>query len=111
LAAALEREKQRLARKQRGTKPSRELAAYVGTYEHPAYGTAKIALRGGSLIWRWRDDEAMLAHFHHNTFTVEAELAGPAEITFALDKSGAVERFSITGNLGIEFRKVAAKAK
>jgi CubicO group peptidase (beta-lactamase class C family) len=109
LAAAVERQKQRLAGRKRGTKPTLDLAGYAGTYEHPAYGTAKIEFRNGGLYWRWRDDESMLAHFHYDTFTVRAELAGPADITFALGKGGAVEGFAISGNLGIEFRKVAAK--
>ena len=47
-------------------------------YEHPAYGTARIELRRGALVWRWRDDEAPLAHFHYDTFTTQAEQAGRA---------------------------------
>jgi hypothetical protein len=110
-ADAAEQEKERQARRKHGTTPSRELAAYAGTYEHPAYGTARIELKRGALVWRWRQDEAALTHFHHDTFTVHADLAGDADVTFALDRAGAVERMTVTGNLHIEFRKVSPRSE
>jgi CubicO group peptidase (beta-lactamase class C family) len=108
-AAAAEKEKEREARRKHGTRPARELAAYAGSYEHPAYGTARIELKNGALVWRWRQDETTLTHFHYDTFTLSSDLAGDADVTFALNRAGAVERFTITGNLNIEFKKVAAK--
>jgi CubicO group peptidase (beta-lactamase class C family) len=109
--AAAERQKEHQATRKHGTRPSRELAAYAGTYEHPAYGTARIELKNGGLVWRWRDDEAPLAHRHYDTFTLRADLAGDADVTFALDRTGAVKRFTVTGNLNIDFRRVAGKTE
>jgi CubicO group peptidase (beta-lactamase class C family) len=108
--ALAESDRKRQERRKHGTKPSRELAAYAGSYEHPAYGTAKIELKRGRLVWRWRDDEAELTHFHYDTFTTRADLAGDADVVFALDAAGAVERFTITGRMNVEFRKVVGRA-
>src|SRR5262249_4772506 len=36
--------KERLAKRHQGTKPSRELAAYTGAYDDPAFGTASLSL-------------------------------------------------------------------
>jgi CubicO group peptidase (beta-lactamase class C family) len=109
--AALVREhrEQRRARRQRNTKPSRELSAYAGSYEHPAYGTVKIGIKDGSLKWEWRKDTGTLEHFHYDTFTVRSELTGEAEVVFGLDRTGNVDRLTITGNLSGEFRKVSAR--
>jgi CubicO group peptidase (beta-lactamase class C family) len=96
--------RQRLARRRHDTKPSRELSAYAGTYEHPAYGEARITLQDGMLVWRWRD-EAILDHFHHDTFRIRAELVGDAELTFTLDRAGRVEAVHVSGGLGITFSK------
>ena len=51
--------------------PSLELAAYAGSYEHPAYGTVQVALEGGSLVWRWNSFRADLAHYHYDTFVAK----------------------------------------
>ena len=110
IAAAREKENRQKARRQHGTTPSRELAAYAGVYEHPAYGTAKIELRRGRWSGAGADDQAPLSHFHYDTFSLRSELAGGADLIFALNAAGAVERFTITGLFNVEFRKVAAKA-
>jgi CubicO group peptidase (beta-lactamase class C family) len=109
LEADRQREKSRLARREHGTKPSREPGAYAGVYEHPAYGTARITRKGRKLFLDWRGDESELEHFHYDTFTTRSDLTGTAAITFAFDTGGAVDRFAITGHLGIEFRRVARK--
>src|SRR5207244_4513642 len=106
-AAARERAAQ--VERHHGTRPSRELAAYTGAYEHPAYGTAKVTLERGALVWQWNDCRAVLSHFHYDTFTLAAEPVGLARATFALGASGAVERIRVGGHLNVEFRKVRAK--
>jgi CubicO group peptidase (beta-lactamase class C family) len=103
--------KAQLARRKLGTTPTRELAAYAGTYRHPAYGTAKVSLRRGGLVWSWRDEEAALEHFHYNTFTAAAEVIGDAEVTFTLDETGAVSELAITGGLNVTFHKAPAGRK
>src|SRR5206468_3796805 len=37
-AASAEKERERLAKRRTGTKPSLDRTAYLGEYEHPAYG-------------------------------------------------------------------------
>jgi hypothetical protein len=39
--------------RRKDTKPSRELAAYTGAYEEPAYGVAMVSLENGRLALRW----------------------------------------------------------
>jgi hypothetical protein len=108
-ARAEAREKARLAGRHRGTSPSRELAAYAGRYEHPAYGTVRVALEKGELVWRWHDFRVRLEHFHYDTFRLTPEPVGPADVVFALDERGAVARFEVTGTMNVVFRRVPAR--
>jgi hypothetical protein len=64
------------------TKPSLPLEDYAGAYESPAYGRARITLRGGRLLWRWRDEEGELRHHHDDTFLLTAEPFGVTLVTF-----------------------------
>ncbi len=97
--------RQRLARRQPGTAPSRPLSAYAGRYEHPAFGKAQLRLERGRLVWEWRGEETALEHFHHDTFTLASELAGEAEVVFALDEKGGVRRCHVGGNFGVDFTR------
>jgi CubicO group peptidase (beta-lactamase class C family) len=107
--AALERseakerdeKKERAAKRHKKTRPSRELAAYTGTYEDAAYGTAAVTIGGGALRLAWSDYDVPLAHRHFDTFTT-----GNADrwledetVQFALDKDGnvaALTMFDVT---------------
>jgi CubicO group peptidase (beta-lactamase class C family) len=109
-AAAAERERQRQARRRQGTRPSRELAAYAGSYEHPAYGTARVALEGGTLVWRWNSFRAELAHFHYDTFTLPVEIMGTPQVVFTLDAHGTVARMKVLGSMNVEFQKVGTRS-
>ncbi len=103
LAAQAEKQRQRLARRKHGTTPSRELAAYAGTYEHPALGKVRLRLQRGALVWEWRNEREALEHFHYDTFTLSSELAGEAEVVFALDERARVQRFHVSGNFNVDF--------
>jgi CubicO group peptidase (beta-lactamase class C family) len=96
---------QRGPARRQGTKPSRELAAYVGDYAHPAYGAVRIGLARGKLVWRWRDEEVALEHFHHDTYALSSEIVHDAKVTFSLSAAGEVEGLSVTGRLGATFRR------
>lgn len=102
---AEERDRARQARRHTGTRPSRELAAYAGSYEHPAYGTVRVILDGDSLAWDWRHYHATLMHFHYDTFILPVEFMGNPEVLFSLDGRGSVERMRVAGHMGIEFRR------
>jgi CubicO group peptidase (beta-lactamase class C family) len=107
-ADRVEKHRQRLARRHHDTTPSRELAAYAGTYEHPAYGRVKLRVVRGQLAWEWRGEREPVRHFHYDTFTLSSELAGEAELVFSLDRTGAVNRFHITGHFDLDFTRCEA---
>jgi CubicO group peptidase (beta-lactamase class C family) len=102
-----DRQKQqtRLDRRRHGTKPSCDLSAYVGSYEHPAYGIVQVTLSRGRLVWRWRDEEIALEHHHHDTFLLSGDQPGDAELSFALDRTGEVAGFHVTDRLDVTFTK------
>ncbi len=87
------------------TRPSRELAGYTGTYEHPAYGKVRITLEGHRLIWQWESWRAALDHYHYDTFTLPIEKMGEPFVVFTLDAKGAVARMKVLGEIGVEFKR------
>lgn len=92
--------------RQKGTKPSLELPAYVGTYEEPAYGKVVISLSKGALQLRWNQFNGPLSHFEHDTFITSPE--GPPylqsqHIRFDLSGGRVVRGFKL---YGVEFKKV-----
>jgi CubicO group peptidase (beta-lactamase class C family) len=95
-----------LASRHPNTRPSRELAAYSGNFEHPAYGTIHVSLDHGVLRWRWNHFEGLLAHFHYDTFVLPIEKLGNPEIVFSLGADGAVSQMEVRGRVGVEFRRV-----
>jgi CubicO group peptidase (beta-lactamase class C family) len=105
-AEAEEVERERLARRHANTRPSRELPAYAGTYEHPAYGTVRVTLGPGGLVWEWNDFRAVLEHFHYDTFTLPIDVMGAPEVVFTLE-GGRVTRMKVGGNLDVEFRRAS----
>jgi CubicO group peptidase (beta-lactamase class C family) len=90
------------ARRHTGTRPSRELAAYVGSYEDPAYGTARVTLADGKLYWHWSSFDCPLEHYHFDTFTAVHEHLVHAQVVFALDADGEVASLQA---LSREFRR------
>jgi CubicO group peptidase (beta-lactamase class C family) len=93
----------RQARRHRGTKSSRELAAYAGTYEEPAYGRATVALRDGKLVVRWSSARGRLEHFHFDTFDVHGDrLIDKEQMVFHLGLDGDVDCLDF---LGVRFHK------
>jgi CubicO group peptidase (beta-lactamase class C family) len=95
------RERQRLRRP--NTKPSRDLDAYGGTYENPAYGTARIGLEKERLVWRWSSFQIALEHYHFDTFTAPSDLLMDPLLTFRLGPDGEVVSFRFEG---MDFNRV-----
>jgi CubicO group peptidase (beta-lactamase class C family) len=104
-AEAADRQRERQARRVRGTYPSCELAAYAGSYEHPAYGEVTVSVGPGGLVWQWNSWRAVLEHFHYDTFTLPIEVMGNPEVVFTLDDAGVVRSMKVGGSLGVEFRR------
>jgi len=99
---AFERERQ--AKRQKNTKPSHPLDAYVGTYEEPAYGTADIKLDNGILVWQWSTFKTPLEHFHFDTFTAKNDVMSNPPLIFRLSDQGDIVGFRV---LEVDFKKVA----
>jgi CubicO group peptidase (beta-lactamase class C family) len=102
---------ERQARKHRptDTHPSRELSAYIGSYDHPAYGTARITLEGERLVFHWNSFTAPLAHFQYDTFTLPIEKMGEPHVVFRLDAGGVVRHMKVLGEMDVEFHRPTGK--
>jgi CubicO group peptidase (beta-lactamase class C family) len=97
------RQAAREAGRRKGTRPSRKLQAYEGTYEEPAYGRAVISLKDGTLRLRWSSGKARLEHFHFDTFTArEDTLLANQQAVFHLGADGEVATMDF---LGVTFKK------
>jgi len=93
------------ARRRPGTTPARELAAYAGAYDDPAYGTANVSVENGALVLRWNGSTAPLEHFHYDTFSLKGdsplinETDGPEDrqVFFTLGADGDVASLNLLG--------------
>ena len=91
-AAKLERESKR----RHDTHPSRELAAYAGTYTHPAYGPMTVALENDALVLRWQRIATPMQHFQFDTFSaVDAANDLDEQVTFRFGDDGNVKMLTI----------------
>lgn len=68
--------------RKRGTTPSLALETYEGTYEEPAYGTAKVHLEKGELVLEWSSFRCKLEHFQNDVFRALDEHLGRTPIEF-----------------------------
>jgi CubicO group peptidase (beta-lactamase class C family) len=91
------------ARRRPNTHPSRELAAYAGAYEDPAYGTARVTLENGKLVWQWGSFRSVLEHFHYDTFDAPHPYLINTQVTFTLNADGDVDELQA---LGRHFKRV-----
>ncbi|MCE9530632.1 MAG: serine hydrolase [Planctomycetes bacterium] len=72
-----------------GTKPSLGIKEYVGTYEEPAYGIARVKAKNGSLFLEWSSFVCPLDHFENDTFRVLDNFLGQWPLEFHI-KDGKV---------------------
>ena len=103
--AARVQARQRQALRHPNTKPSRELAAYGGVYENPAYGQAEVVVDGRHLKVRRGNFLWPLEHFHYDTFIAKDERVNDPLITFVLGTDGEVLSMWASDPMGVEFRK------
>jgi CubicO group peptidase (beta-lactamase class C family) len=87
------------AARDRKSRPSLPLEAYVGTYRDPWYGTIHISREKDGRLWFRSDRNAPLTgpleHFQHDTFIArwtDRRLMADAYVSFSLAPEGAVER-------------------
>lgn len=95
-----------------GTKPSRELAAYTGTYHDPAYGTATVRFDGQSLVLSWSSYRLPLKYYHYETFLPDPkDKRGPADLleTPVVFELNADAEVSVLNFLGRPFRRTVER--
>jgi CubicO group peptidase (beta-lactamase class C family) len=82
--------------------PSRELKAYAGKYDEPAYGRASVSLDDGKLKVAWGRYAFRLDHYHFDTFTaIPVEV--PADTSVAqFDRSTFEVQFRLATNGDVE---------
>ncbi len=108
-AEAEEKQTQEEEKKQRAdTHPSRELAAYAGTYRNRAYGDVVVSLEGDHLALQFYTFKSALTHLQYDTFVADlAGLGGKTRATFYLNEDGDVTKLTAEG---LEFERVNARA-
>lgn len=85
------------ARKQ-GTQPSHELADYVGGYEHPGYGVARITQTETGLTLTYSSFVSPLHHFHYDVFEVVEDPDNPLEkmkVLFSSNLQGEIDTLRV----------------
>lgn len=85
------------------THPSRELAAYAGTYRNKAYGDSVVTLKGDHLQMQFHSFSGPLNHFQFDTFEGDLGEFGHPRVMFSLDEEGNVVKLTVDG---IEFERV-----
>jgi CubicO group peptidase (beta-lactamase class C family) len=76
-----------------GTQPAHPLDAYVGEYEHPAYGVLGIEPAEGGLRFSFHKIRLPLSHFHYERFdTPDDEQDGKWSVNFVTSPQGEVDR-------------------
>ena len=80
-----------------GTHPSREMAAYAGTYHNPAYGDAVVSLENDALRIQFLSFSGTLKHFQYDTFLANMGEIRNMRVTFILDANGDVSELRAEG--------------
>jgi len=94
-----------------GTKPSRPLASYAGTYTHPAWGDMVVTTEGTGLHLAFgprADNAGTLQHWQYDTFRGELGdgRGGKSTLVFQLDMTGAVHQMLLEGSDAYAFTRV-----
>ena len=85
-----------------GTKPSREMATYAGTYRDPVVGSIQVQLENGQLLAsNVQLGRGTLVHFHYDTYLLEWERKwfGKSLVQFTLSPAGEVNALQYEGFL------------
>ena len=90
-------EKNREAKRTRGTRPSLPLPRYAGTYLDSMYGVATVQVEGPKLVLRYGTMTGDLEHWQHDTFRSlwRQRHQGKTLVTFGLDADGKVDEMKV----------------
>ena len=100
------KKQERQAKHHKDTRPSRELSAYAGDYQDPAYGVVKITAENGGLFLAWSNFKCRLEHFHFDTFRItDKNPLEDTQVVFRLGPDGEVEALEA---LEVTFQRMKA---
>jgi CubicO group peptidase (beta-lactamase class C family) len=71
-------------------KMSLPVVDYAGTYEHPAYGPARVSTAANKLTLRYGNFTCPLEHFEKDTFRITEGFFVEQLVTFSVEKASAV---------------------
>jgi len=95
------------------TEPSHPLKAYIGKYEHPAYGLVEITMNGDNLNAIFHTKKAVLKHYHYDIFeVVENDEIPNIKISFYSNIKGDIDKITIPlqdGVKDIEFKRIVER--
>jgi CubicO group peptidase (beta-lactamase class C family) len=95
------------------TRPSHKLDAYIGSYEHPGYGTVRIDMDGKDLKATYNNIEFVMRHYHYDTFEMRFERFDITMLgSFSTDKRGSVGGLAVPFEPSVEdivFTRAAEK--
>jgi CubicO group peptidase (beta-lactamase class C family) len=112
-----DRLKKRADERKKDTKPSRELSAYAGGYEEPAYGRAEVKADGDALTLTWGRLTFRLEHYHYDTFTATVSAPPDDKVRYTRNQFDALFRLGTDGEveslrfLDQDFRRVKPAKK
>ncbi len=87
-----------------GTSPSHPLEKYVGTYQHPGYGTIEVRLGTSGLEARLDQFQANLRHYHYDVFELVGDDSPLGSLNrgvleglamFHMNKKGKIDRVGV----------------
>ncbi len=100
-AAKLEAKEKRDRDRKPGEKPLATLEAHAGEYEHPAYGTGRVKLDAGKLVWEWSSFRVPLEHWQGEKFRAASGFFADELFEFTATGAGASE----LNQRGVIFKK------
>jgi CubicO group peptidase (beta-lactamase class C family) len=104
-ASAEETLRLREAARHSGTRCSLPESAFVGSYENPAFGTVRVTMDHGRLIWTFNRFTAGLEHYQYDTFILPINALGRPLVRFTAGTAGEMEIMQVGGKMDIEFRR------
>ncbi|HEX3579158.1 MAG TPA: serine hydrolase [Thermoanaerobaculia bacterium] len=108
-AKADDAQREREAKRATAPKPSRELAAFAGTYHNAGFGDATISVVDNALTLHWERLTLPLVHENYDTFSAidtAEDIDEPVQFRLAAD--GSVAAFTLFGE---EFLRVSASPR
>jgi CubicO group peptidase (beta-lactamase class C family) len=96
---------ERFKKRKPDAKPSKELTFFAGEYKDPAYGTCRVSLEDGKLVWRWSTFTCPLEHFAKDSFMTSNPIFGMLFFTFKLNEKGEMASLQSEGLIEVEFKK------